>query len=117
MAYIERRVSRRRDASGRMRENIRYKVRYRDSAGSEHSETLAATHRRRTTEGRDRGRPRARDLAGPQAGEILLRQWVSEWLPTRHDLRATTKARLELTMAKQVLPRFGAAPARQDHQR
>ncbi|WP_232506541.1 tyrosine-type recombinase/integrase [Microlunatus flavus] len=39
-----------------------------------------------------------------------LREWVSDWLPTRHDLRATTSARLEMTMAKQVLPRFGDAP-------
>ena len=37
---------------------------------------------------------------------------VEEWLLTRHDLRATTWARLETTMQKQVLPRFGDAPLR-----
>ena len=41
MAYIERRVGRRRDASGRIREQVRYKVRYRDSAGKAHSETVS----------------------------------------------------------------------------
>ena len=41
MAYIERRVSRRRDASGRTREHVRYKVRYRDSSGKAHSETVS----------------------------------------------------------------------------
>lgn len=110
MAYIERRVSRRRDASGRMREQVRYKVRYRDSAGRGHSETLTRrtdAERRKAEIEVDLGHGTWRD---PTRSEILLRHWVSEWLPTRHDLRATTKARLELTMAKQVLPRFGAAP-------
>lgn len=31
-------------------------------------------------------------------------------MDTRHDLRATTKARLETTMRAQVLPRFGSTP-------
>lgn len=40
-------------------------------------------------------------------GDLLLRDWVAAWLPTRHDLRATTWVRLEVTMNRQVLPRFG----------
>ncbi|GAB2594262.1 tyrosine-type recombinase/integrase [Microlunatus antarcticus] len=109
MAYIERRVSRRRDAGGRMRENVRYKVRYRDSAGTAHSETVLRrtdAERRKAEIEVGLGRGTWQD---PKRGEVLLKQWVAEWLPTRHDLRATTKARLELTMAKQVLPRFGSA--------
>jgi site-specific recombinase XerD len=43
---------------------------------------------------------------------MRLHKWVQQSLPTRHDLRATTWARLETTMQKQVLPRFGAAPLR-----
>src|SRR5687768_12496954 len=43
---------------------------------------------------------------------MRLNGWVEQWLPTRHDLRATTWARLETTMQKQVLPRFGNAPLR-----
>jgi len=110
MAYIERRVGRRRDASGRIREQVRYKVRYRDSAGKSHSETFsrrADAERRKAEIEVNLGHGTWQD---PKRGEVLLQQWVSGWLPTRHDLRATTKARLELTMAKQVLPRFGAAP-------
>ena len=48
----------------------------------------------------------------PRRGEMRLHEWVEQWLPTRHDLRATTWARLETTMQKQVLPRFGDAPLR-----
>ena len=107
MAYIERRVSRRRDAGGRVREQVRYKVRYRDAAGRAHSETVARradAERRKAEIEVDLGHGTWQD---PKRGEVLLRQWVGEWLPTRHDLRGTTKARLELTMAKQVLPHFG----------
>jgi site-specific recombinase XerD len=43
---------------------------------------------------------------------MRLNEWVEQWLPRRHDLRATTWARLETTMQKQVLPRFGQAPLR-----
>lgn len=42
-------------------------------------------------------------------GDEPLRTWVAAWLPTRHDLRATTRVRLEVTMNRQVLPRFGDA--------
>jgi integrase len=48
----------------------------------------------------------------PRRGEITLADWAREWLPTRHDLRATTRARLETTMERQVLPRFGSTPLR-----
>ena len=43
----------------------------------------------------------------PRRGDVSLRAWVAGWLPTRHDLRATTRVRLEVTMNHQVLPRFG----------
>jgi integrase len=43
---------------------------------------------------------------------MRLHEWVEQWLPTRHDLRATTWARLETTTQKQVLPRFGDTPLR-----
>jgi hypothetical protein len=36
----------------------------------------------------------------PRRGDIRLSEWVEQWLPTRHDLRATTWARLETTMEK-----------------
>jgi site-specific recombinase XerC len=48
----------------------------------------------------------------PRRGEMRLHEWAELWLPTRHDLRPTTWARLETTMQKQVLPRFGNAPLR-----
>ena len=48
----------------------------------------------------------------PRRGEITLADWARDWLPTRHDLRATTWARLETTMERQVLPRFGSTPLR-----
>ena len=40
-------------------------------------------------------------------GDETLRAWVADWLPSRHDLQATTQVRLEVTMNNQVLPRFG----------
>jgi len=46
----------------------------------------------------------------PRRGDIRLEDWAEQWLPTRHDLRATTFNRLKLTMSKQVLPRFEAMP-------
>ena len=112
MAYIERRVTERKDASGRTRRTVRFKVRYRDSAGRAHSETLA-----RRVDAERRKSEIELEMAGgawldPRRGDVLLRVWVGEWLPTRHDLRATTWARLETTMNQQVLPRFGDTPFR-----
>jgi site-specific recombinase XerC len=46
----------------------------------------------------------------PRRGEIRLAEWAMEWVETRHDLRATTRARLRTTLARQVLPRFGTTP-------
>ena len=107
MASIERRRGRRRDASGRWREVVHYRVRYRDSRGQNHSETfprlvdaerhrVEIEHELATSTWHDRRR-----------GDEPLRTWVAAWLPTRHDLRATTRVRLEVTMNHQVLPRFG----------
>lgn len=112
MAHIERRRMKRREASGRSREVVRYRVRYRDASGVQHSETkarLVDAERRKAEIEVELAHGTWRD---PQQGEMLLRDWVADWLPTRHDLRATTRARLELTMAKQVLPRFGNATLR-----
>ena len=96
MAHIERRVSRRRDASGRVREAVRYRIRYRDRRGGS-----TATTARRADAGCRKAEIEVelarRTWRDPQRGQILLREWVGEWLPTRHDLRPTTRARLELT--------------------
>lgn len=107
MAHIERRESQRRDALGRTRRTVRYRVRYRDPAGREHSETLI-----RRVDAERRKAEIELEMAGgswrdPRLGDVVLRVWVEDWLPTRHDLRATTRARLETTMTHQVLPRFG----------
>src|SRR3954467_8212122 len=110
MASIERRVLRRRDASGRVRTVTRYKIRYRDRAGRPHSETktrMVDAERRKAEIELDLADGTWRD---PRRGEIRLSMWAAEWLPTRHDLRATTQARLETTLARQVLPRFGSTP-------
>ena len=110
MAYIEKRVSARRDRSGRAHAITRYRVRYREPSGRLRVETFIKAV--------DAERRRAEvevALAGsvwrdPRRGEIKLSEWVTVWLPTRHDLRATTRARLETTMRSQVLPRFGRLP-------
>lgn len=110
MAHVQRRQVQVTDASGRRRAVTRYKVRYRDWSGLEHSETYvragAAERRKSQIEA---------ELAGgtwrdPRRGDIRLDQWAAEWILTRHDLRATTRARLETTMRMQVLPRFGKLP-------
>ncbi|WP_375426507.1 tyrosine-type recombinase/integrase [uncultured Friedmanniella sp.] len=44
----------------------------------------------------------------PRRGEMKLEEWAVAWVETRHDLRATTWARLRVSMDRQVLPRFGS---------
>ena len=110
MASIERRQLVERDRSGRERTVVRYKIRYRDHAGREHSET-----RRRLVDAERRKAELEVQLASgswrdPRRGDIDLSVWASDWVLTRHDLRASTLARLQMTMSGQVLPRFGTTP-------
>ena len=110
MAHIERREFAQRDSSGRVKTVIRYKVRYRDWSGREHSET-----KRRLVDAERRKAEIETQLAGgtwrdPRRGEIRLSEWAVSWSATRHDLRTTTRARLETTMRSQVLPKFGGTP-------
>ena len=110
MAYIERRVATRREASGRTRRVVRYRVRYRDPSGRQRGETHARAvdaDRRKAEIELELGNSAWRD---PRHGDIPLQAWAETWLPTRHDLRATTWARLEGVMRKQVLPHFGQVP-------
>ena len=110
MAYIERRRLEQRDKSGRTKSVVRYKVRYRDAAGKPHSETkrrLVDAERRKAEIELDVGNGLWRD---PRRGEIRLEKWAADWIQTRHDLRLTTRTRLEITLKVQVLPRFGSTP-------
>jgi len=107
MVYIERREIQKRDASGRLRKVMRYKVRYRDQDGKSHSETkdrLVDAERRKAQIELQLADNAWRD---PRRGLIKLSTWIEQWIPSRHDLRPTTRARLEATMKSQVLPRFG----------
>lgn len=110
MAHIERRELQRRDRSGRVKTVVRYKVRYRDWSGREHSET-----KRRMVDAERRKAEIETELAGgvwrnPRRGDILLSEWADDWVQTRHDLRTTTRARLVTSMHSQVLPKFGTTP-------
>ena len=110
MASIERRELRQVDKSGRAKVVVRYKVRYRDHAGREHRET-----KRRLVDAERRPAEIEVQLTtgvwrDPRRGEVRLAIWAAEWLPTRHDLRLSTMARLETSMSSQVLPRFGTTP-------
>ena len=112
MAHVERRVNERRNVDGRLLQTVRYKVRYRDASGRQHSETVA-----RRVDAYRRKAEIEQELAtglwnDPRRGDVLLRDWVEDWLPSRHDLRPTTRARLQTTMAHQVLPRFGDSALR-----
>ena len=110
VAHIERRRLQQRDASGRIRTVLHYKVRYRDATGKHHSETktrLVDAERRKAEIEVALATATWRD---PRRGELSLAEWAQAWLPTRFDLRPTTWARLETTMQKQVLPYFGSAP-------
>ena len=110
VAHIERRRLQQRDASGRIRTVLRYKVRYRDATGKHHSETktrLVDAERRKAEIEVALATATWRD---PRRGELSLGEWAQAWLPTRFDLRPTTWARLETTMKKQVLPHFGSVP-------
>jgi integrase len=110
MAHIERRELQRRDRSGRVKTVVRYKVRYRDWSGREHSET-----KRRMVDAERRKAEIETELAGgvwrnPRRGDIILSEWADDWMQTRHDLRTTTRARLVTSMHSQVLPKFGTTP-------
>ena len=110
MAHIERRRLEQRDAAGRTRTVVRYKVRYRDATGKHHSETktrLVDAERRKAEIEVALATATWRD---PRRGELSLAEWAQAWLPTRFDLRPTTWARLETTRQKQVLPYFGSVP-------
>ena len=110
MAYIERRRLEQRDKSGRTKSVVRYKVRYRDAAGKPHSETkrrLVDAERRDAEIELDVGNGLWRD---PRRGEIRLEKRAADWIQTRHDLRLTTRMRLEITLKVPVLPRFGSTP-------
>ncbi|HET9873204.1 MAG TPA: site-specific integrase [Propionibacteriaceae bacterium] len=107
MASIERRVIQRRDNSGRLRKVTRYRVRYRDQDGKWHSETkerLVDAERRKAEVELQLADGAWRD---PRRGLIKLSTWIEEWIPSRHDLRPTTRARLKATIKSQILPRFG----------
>lgn len=110
MASIERRESVRRDAAGKQRRTVRFTVRYWDGSGRQRRESFA-----RMLDAERRKLEVETALADgtwndPRRGEIRLNDWAAAWLPTRHDLRATTQARLETTMKRQVLPAFGDTP-------
>ncbi len=110
MASIERRESVRRDAAGKQRRTVRFTVRYWDGSGRQRRESFA-----RMLDAERRKLEVETALADgtwndPRRGEIQLYNWAAAWIPTRHDLRATTHARLETTMKRQVLPAFGDTP-------
>jgi len=91
---------------------VHYKVRYRDATGKHHGETeirlVDAERRKAEIEAASAGGT----WRDPGRGDMRVYEWAKLWLPTRHDLRATTWALLETNMQKQVLPRFGDAPLR-----
>ena len=85
-------------------------MRYRDAAGNriarqsgDLSTPNAGKLRSSSTSAADCGVIPGRD-------EIRLEKWATEWIQTRHDLRLTTRTRLEITLKVQVLPRFGTTP-------
>lgn len=108
MAHIQRRQLQERDGTGRVKTVVRYRVRYRDWSGREHGETF-----RRMVDAERRKAEIETQLAGgtwrdPRRGEMRLDEWATDWVPSRHDLRPTTLARLGVTMRSQVLPKFGS---------
>lgn len=110
MAYIQKRQIQERTPSGRVKSVATYRVRYRDWSGHLQSETF-----RRASDAERRKAQIESELASgtwrdPRRGEIRLRDWAQDWVATRHDLRATTRSRLETTMRMQVVPKFGALP-------
>jgi hypothetical protein len=106
-----------RDKSGRIKSVARYKVRYRDAAGRPHSET-----KRRLVDAERRKAEIELDLANglwrdPQRGQIRLEAWAAEWIKTRHDLRLTTRTRLENHTEGAGVAEVPHHTASQDHQR
>ncbi len=76
MAHIERRRLRQRDASGRTRTVVHYKVRYRDATGKHHSETktrLVDAERRKAEIEVALATATWRD---PRRGELSLAEWA-----------------------------------------
>ena len=110
MASIERKRLIERDRGGRERTVVRHKIRYRDHAGREHSETkrrLVDAERRKAELEVQLSSGAWRD---PRRDEIHLSTWARDWVLTRHDQRPSTRARLEMTLTGHVIPRFGTTP-------
>ncbi len=81
-----------------MREVVHNRVRYRDARGQHHGETkdrLVDAERRKSDIEHAMATSTWQD---PRRGDVLLHTWVDTWLPTRHDLQATTRVRLETIM-------------------
>jgi Phage integrase, N-terminal SAM-like domain len=110
VAHIERRRIQQRDASGRTRTVVHYKVCYRDATGMHHSEPKTRLVDAECRKAEIEVALATATWRDPRRGELGPAEWAQAWLPTRLDLRPTTWARLETTMQKQVLPHFGSVP-------
>lgn len=88
----------------------KYRARYRGPDGRERSKTFE----RKSDAIRylnDMGAAKNRGTwIDPNAGKILLRDWASECLAARIDLRASSKARDDAYVRGHLLPRFGDVP-------
>src|SRR5829696_1135084 len=89
---------------------VRWNVRYRDPDGKQRTKVFDRKVDAERYETRIRRELAEGTWRDPHRGEVLLAEWSAEWEGTRHDLRATTRARLETTLRVQVLPEFGRTP-------
>ncbi len=88
----------------------RWRARYRDPAGKERSRTFTRrvdAERFLTTVEGDKLRGTWTD---PASGKTTVAEWSRAWRATKVDLRASSLARLDATLATQVLPEWGDTP-------
>ena len=97
-------------ASVAKRPDGRWRARYRDAAGREHSKHFG---RRVDAQQWLDGVTTAVNTgtyADPKAGKVTVEAWAHQWLAGKSDLKPSTRFRYECLLARQVLPTWGQLP-------
>ena len=88
----------------------RWRARYRDGLGRQHSQTFdRKLDARRWLAGVEVARPRG-EWSDPGLARTSVGVWATEWLETQVQLKPSTKARYRVALARHVFPTWGHVP-------
>lgn len=88
----------------------KYQARYYDPAGKLRSKSFARKTDARAFLAAMETDKRRGQWIDSERSKITVEQWSATWLPSKADLRPTSKARLEGIVRTHVLPEFGGLP-------